>query len=861
MAYPYSQKTTIAGFTATEETAILAVLETAYNNSPTAKAMFDTWINAAPGNTIDIKFVAGQLLGYVIVTPSGTVGTGRVEIDFAELNNASYINTTGKAVPDTLTTTLLHELVHALTGKKDNFTSLDYKGDTVRFANQIYKELGLPEQVSYIASEAQGLHKLNYEYTNGAAIDAARSGDINMNSAALGASNDLLIGGTSPNTLESGDGNDFLFGAGGNDTLSGGAGTDTGVYFGKETDYDIKKNSDGSWSVSHARGAKDAGSDTLINVEFLQFDGGKTYKLAKAGLTFQTDFALVIDTTGSMGSSIGRVKAQASSLIDAVFAGGKNDGRIGVVGYKDTALGQPSTVILPFTDQDDFAARKAAALAAINSITVGGGGDIPETAFDGLRVALDGSMGQWRFGAGVLRIALFTDAPVKDGALAGQVNALASSIGATVGARSSVAGSGGSVDTFNLAFGGDGSSTTQQRSNPGDPNANPDFPFVPSDDPITPDPTTAQVQIFTIFTGPNGVDTSALEGIANTTGGDFLKASTNEDLVNILLNIINLPPGSVNTPPTAVNDNITTNQNIPVSINVLANDSDPNGDVITIKAFDSVSAEGGSIVLDNRGTPDNFTDDRLVYTPLATFSGSDSFTYTISDGTATTTASVAVEVGVDLDGSNGTDGLTGTPGDDRLTGGSGKQTLINRNALFLGDGNDSIGADADFPNRALENFNFIGTGDGNDTIASTGVLYNEGIIETGNGDDYIFVDGCTCAGYGIYNNGGNINTGDGNDSIIANGGFESAENSSGSVFLGEGEDYIKGFGSGDFYGGNGNDTLELTPGSYTVGIWDTSRTFTQGDKLMIASEFEKLIAGGTTYDFTSLTAGQTITIV
>ena len=78
------------------------------------------------------------------------------------------------------------------------------------------------------------------------------------------------------------------------------------------------------------------------------------------------------------------------------------------------------------------------------------------------------------------------------------------------------------------------------------------------------------------------------------------------------------------------------------------------------------------------------------------------------------------------------------------------------------------------------------------------------------------------------------------------------------MFLGNGEDYLKGFGSGDFYGGNSNDILELTPGSYTVGIWDTSATFTKGNQLMITSEFEKLIAGGTTYDFTSLTVGQTI---
>jgi hypothetical protein len=72
---------------------------------------------------------------------------------------------------------------------------------------------------------------------------------------------------------------------------------------------------------------------------------------------------------------------------------------------------------------------------------------------------------------------------------------------------------------------------------------------VPSDDPITPDPTPAQVQIFIIFIGPSGVDTSALERIAETTGGDFFTTTTDEDLASILLKIINLPPEPVNTAP------------------------------------------------------------------------------------------------------------------------------------------------------------------------------------------------------------------------------------------------------------------------------------------------------------------------
>jgi len=202
--------------------------------------------------------------------------------------------------------------------------------------------------------------------------------------------------------------------------------------------------------------------------------------------------------------------------------------------------------------------------------------------------------------------------------------------------------------------------------------------------------------------------------------------------------------------------------------------------------------------------------------------------------------------------------------------GNGEDSILsqgifsNGGYVLLGQDNDSI-TFTNFYERAVWNNSFIGTGDGDDRITSNGFIYNQGIIDTGDGDDSIIVDhggfdNITGTTYGIYNNGGAINTGNGNDSIIVNDGFESAPNSSGSVFLGEGEDYIKGFGSGDFYGGNGNDILELTPGTYTVGIWDTSTIFTKDNQLLITSEFEQLIAGGTTYNFTSLTAGQIIIV-
>ncbi|MEG4944032.1 hypothetical protein [Microcoleus sp. F4-D5] len=107
MAWTFSQKTTFTGFSAAEEAQILAALQTAYDGSSTAKTMFDNWINA--GNIIDIQFVPTVFQAYA--------STGRLEIDLAELNNASYISTTGKAEKDTLVTALVHELGHALTGR------------------------------------------------------------------------------------------------------------------------------------------------------------------------------------------------------------------------------------------------------------------------------------------------------------------------------------------------------------------------------------------------------------------------------------------------------------------------------------------------------------------------------------------------------------------------------------------------------------------------------------------------------------------------------------------------------------------------------------------------------------------------
>ncbi len=112
------------------------------------------------------------------------------------------------------------------------------------------------------------------------------------------------------------------------------------------------------------------------------------------------------------------------------------------------------------------------------------------------------------------------------------------------------------------------------------------------------------------------------------------------------VNVTVVPPA--NQPPLALDDTVTATEGTPETIAVLDNDSDPDGDEISIVGFSATTTEGGTVTIDNGGTPFNPTDDTLVYSAAADFTGTDSFTYTISDRNGdvslTDTATVTVRV-------------------------------------------------------------------------------------------------------------------------------------------------------------------------------------------------------------------------
>jgi hypothetical protein len=86
--------------------------------------------------------------------------------------------------------------------------------------------------------------------------------------------------------------------------------------------------------------------------------------------------------------------------------------------------------------------------------------------------------------------------------------------------------------------------------------------------------------------------------------------------------------------PRVEGDEAATTEDAAVTIAVLANDFDPNGDAISV-----VSVEGAS-----NGTVSVDVDGTVTYTPNADFNGTDSFTYTVSDGALTGVGTVTVAV-------------------------------------------------------------------------------------------------------------------------------------------------------------------------------------------------------------------------
>ena len=122
----------------------------------------------------------------------------------------------------------------------------------------------------------------------------------------------------------------------------------------------------------------------------------------------------------------------------------------------------------------------------------------------------------------------------------------------------------------------------------------------------------------------------------------------------------------------------------PVTIAVLANDTAVDGDALGVIGV--TQGANGAVTVN--------VDSSVTFTPKAGFTGSDAFTYSVSDGNGGgDTGTVTVTVANLIEGGPGDDTLKGTTGEDAIFGYAGDDTISGRNGddtLYGGDGNDTV---------------------------------------------------------------------------------------------------------------------------------------------------------------------------
>ncbi|WP_240921769.1 tandem-95 repeat protein [Metapseudomonas otitidis] len=121
-------------------------------------------------------------------------------------------------------------------------------------------------------------------------------------------------------------------------------------------------------------------------------------------------------------------------------------------------------------------------------------------------------------------------------------------------------------------------------------------------------------------------------------GPDRFVVTVSDGKGGVVDTVVDITVKPVNDAPTAVNDTATTQEDTTVTLDVLANDRDVDGDSL---ALTGATAQHGNV---------SIVDGKLVYTPTGNYSGADTITYTITDGkggNSTATVQVGIQAVAD----------------------------------------------------------------------------------------------------------------------------------------------------------------------------------------------------------------------
>jgi surface adhesion protein len=153
---------------------------------------------------------------------------------------------------------------------------------------------------------------------------------------------------------------------------------------------------------------------------------------------------------------------------------------------------------------------------------------------------------------------------------------------------------------------------------------------------------TGSVQV----TGTPAAVTAALNGTAYANTADYngpatLTVSTSDGVAPAVVSTVGI---TVNPVVDIANDTASTNEDNAVTLSVLANDSFENGGRTITAINGSAITAGGPAVAVANGTVSLNASGQLIYTPTANYNGAASFSYTVTSGGVTETATVNVTV-------------------------------------------------------------------------------------------------------------------------------------------------------------------------------------------------------------------------
>ncbi|QFS90722.1 Glucan endo-1,3-beta-glucosidase A1 precursor [Mycobacterium sp. THAF192] len=205
-----------------------------------------------------------------------------------------------------------------------------------------------------------------------------------------------------------------------------------------------------------------------------------------------------------------------------------------------------------------------------------------------------------------------------------------------------------------------------------------------------------------------------------------------------------------NDAPNAVDDVYTVDEDTTLTRTVLSNDTDPDtGTTLSVSGVVNQPVNG-SVTIDPGGT--------FTYTPVEDFYGTDSFTYTVTDGVLTDTATVYITVTSVVDAPEAVDDVFSAPEDTVLTGNildndSGEALTAAKvieqpdsgDVYLNADGSFTYTPDPDF--YGIDSFTYeLTDGESTDTATAFITITNVNDEPSANGDTGVTTDDTALTG-------------------------------------------------------------------------------------------------------------------